>query len=109
VSGLLRLPPERKPSWFLPDNKPDRNFWFWVDLPAMARWAGVDGPVAPYFVDAGPQANPGGLPIGGQTHIELPNDHLQYAITWFALAIGLTTVYLVFHHQRGRLVIRRKP
>ena len=47
------------------------------------------------------------LPIGGQTRVELPNDHLQYALTWFALAIGLACVYLVFHHQRGRLVVRR--
>jgi surfeit locus 1 family protein len=30
----------------------------------------------------------------------LPNDHLQYAITWFALAIGLAVVYVVYH--RGR-------
>ena len=46
---------------------------------------------------------PGGYPLGGETRIELPNDHLQYAITWFALAIALVVIYLVFHHQRGRL------
>ena len=36
VQGLLRLPPTEKPAWFLPDNRADLNYWFWVDLPAMA-------------------------------------------------------------------------
>ena len=36
VVGLLRLPPDGRPNWFLPDNRPDLNYWFWVDLPAMA-------------------------------------------------------------------------
>ena len=49
-----------------------------------------------------------GYPLGGETRIELPNDHLQYAITWFALAVALIVIYLVFHHQRGRLVLRRR-
>jgi len=40
---------------------------------------------------------------GGQTRIDFPNDHLQYAITWFGLAPGLFAVYLVYHHSRGRL------
>ena len=36
VAGLLRLPPAEKPAWFLPDNRADLNYWFWIDLPAMA-------------------------------------------------------------------------
>ncbi|MFO1062023.1 MAG: SURF1 family protein [Dongiaceae bacterium] len=105
LDGVIRRPLGQ--NWMVPDNQPARNIWFWIDLPAMARAAGIDGPVAPVLVEAGPAANPGGLPIGGQTRVELPNDHLQYALTWFALAIGLACVYLVFHHQRGRLVVRR--
>ena len=31
---------------------------------------------------------PAAFPIGGQTKVNLPNDHLQYAITWYALAVG---------------------
>src|SRR5262249_55903080 len=30
IRGLLRLPPERKPSWFVPDNRPDIDYWFWI-------------------------------------------------------------------------------
>ena len=45
--------------------------------PAPARSA------PPSYSKPMPRANPGGLPMGGQTRRDLPNDHLQYAITWF--------------------------
>jgi surfeit locus 1 family protein len=96
VAGLLRVPPAEKPSFFLPDNRPDLNLWFWVDLPAMARQAGIADPV-PYYVDADKTPNPGGWPKGGVTRLDLPNDHLQYAITWFSLAVALAVIYVLYH------------
>ena len=54
------------------------------------------------FLDAGPAPNPGGIPIGGQTKVELPNDHLQYAITWDFLAVALAVIYVVYHLKLGR-------
>jgi surfeit locus 1 family protein len=98
VEGIARVPVRR--GWMQPDNEPAKNLWFWTDLPAMAQAAGVAGGVAPVIVEAGAGANPGGLPIGGQTHLSLPNDHLQYAITWYALAVVLAVVYGV--HVRRR-------
>lgn len=101
VTGLLRLPPERKPSWFLPDNQPDRNFWFWVELPAMAA-ADRLADVAPFYIEADASPNPGGWPKGRGTLEPLPNDHLQYAITWFALAaIGLVVYFLSQRRSGG--------
>jgi len=96
VAGLLRVAPATKPSWFLPDNRPDLNLWFWVDLPAMAKAAGI-AETAPFYVDADATPNPGGWPRGGVTRLELPNDHLQYAITWFALAVALAVIYVLYH------------
>ena len=49
------------------------------------------------------RSNPGGWPKGGQTVVTFRNEHLQYAITWFALAAGLLAVYLAYHRSRGRL------
>ena len=46
------------------------------------------------MVEADATPNPGGLPIGGQTRTELPNNHLQYAITWYGLAAGLLVVWI---------------
>ena len=92
ITGIARQP--AKSSVFTPDNRPDQNQWYWADLPAMAAHAGV-ARAAPLLIEAGPANNPGGLPIGGQTRVTLPNDHLQYAITWYALALALAVIYLV--------------
>jgi surfeit locus 1 family protein len=100
VVGLLRVPPATKPSFFLPDNRPDLNLWFWVDLPAMARQDGVADPV-PFYIDADKTQNPGGWPKGGVTRLELPNNHLQYAITWFSLAVALAVIYVLYHRNNS--------
>ena len=102
VGGILR--PGHRPSWLTPDNRPETNFWFWVDLPAMARAAGLEGSaIADVYLEADATPNPGGFPIGGQTRTELPNDHLQYAITWYALAVALVVIYVLYHRgEAGR-------
>jgi surfeit locus 1 family protein len=98
IGGILRVP--TPPGWLIPDNRPEANQWYWLDLPAMAAAAGIDGPVLPLVLEAelGP---PGALPIGGQTRVELPNDHLQYALTWFSLAAVLAVIFI--------LSVRRRP
>ena len=93
VEGLLRIP-DGKPSWFVPDNDPTRNQWFYIDPAAMGRAASAPD-VLPFYVEAGPAPNPGGYPLGGQAHTDLPNNHLQYAITWYSLAAVLVVIYLL--------------
>jgi surfeit locus 1 family protein len=104
VTGLLRLPAARS-SWFLPDNEPAKNLWFSIDLPAMAAADHVSD-VMPFYVDADTAPLPGGLPVGGQTYAKLPNDHLQYALTWYGLACIGAIYYVLF--IRARLKERRK-
>jgi surfeit locus 1 family protein len=100
VQGLLRLPPTGRPNWFLPDNRPDLNYWFWVDLRAMAAADKLDR-VAPFYIDADAAPNPGGWPKGGVTRLALPNNHLQYAVTWFSLAVALIVIYVLFHRRNA--------
>ena len=73
--------------------------WHYVDLAAMAKAAGLPT-VRRYVIEAGPAPNPGGYPIGGQTRTVLSNDHLQYAVTWYTLAIALAAVYVAYHLRR---------
>jgi len=98
VSGILRRPVER--GWMVPDNEPDANLWFWVDLPAMAEAAGI-APAPSVILEADVDPAGGALPIGGQTRLEIPNNHLQYAITWFAFAVILMVIYLLYHRRRA--------
>ncbi len=99
VTGLLRVVQIDQRSSFTPPNEPARNSWFFIDLPAMAKAAGIDT-VLPFYLDADATPNAGGFPVGGQTITDLPNDHLQYAITWYALAAALVAIYIRFAVMR---------
>ncbi|HYD30128.1 MAG TPA: SURF1 family protein [Azospirillaceae bacterium] len=95
VEGVARRP--APPAWLTPANDPVRNQWLWIDRDAMAKAAGV-AEVAPVVVEAA--ARPDTLPVGGLTRVAFANDHLQYALTWYGLAIGLVIIYVVYHRQR---------
>jgi surfeit locus 1 family protein len=106
VTGIVRSPEIQ--GIFVPDNEPQANRWFWRDLAGLARSMFPEGTieVAPFFLDAEKSEVPGGWPEGGETRLELPNDHLQYAITWFALALCLLVIYVLY--VRG-LYRRERP
>jgi surfeit locus 1 family protein len=100
IEGRLRVPHPR--SWvvsLLPGNRPDKDFWLTVDPQAMAARHDL-GNVLPFWVDAGPAPNPGGWPRGVGA-VRLRNDHLQYAITWFSLAVALAAIYVLYHRRRA--------
>jgi len=105
LTGVVRRNQERRQ--FAPENAPDRNVWFHVDVPLMRSLAGAkpDPRLDAFFLEADATANPGGVPVGGQTRLDIPNDHLQYAITWFLIALALAGVYLAYHWENGRLTI----
>jgi len=92
---------------FAPDNDPAKNFWFHVDVPLMRQMAGgsPDPVLDTFFLEADATPNPGGVPVGGQTRLDIPNDHLQYAITWFLIALAGAGVYLAYHWENGRLTV----
>jgi surfeit locus 1 family protein len=106
VRGLARNPLPGQPSIMLPDNDPDKNIFYWKDLRAMAILSGLDVErgVLPFFIDADARPNPGGLPRGGVTMIDLPNNHLQYAITWYGLAAALVGVLGTMLYRRRQTV-----
>lgn len=106
VTGLLRR--SEPGGGFLRRNDPAAGRWFSRDVPALAAAAGLPpAAVAPYFVDAGadtPCATPEG-PVGGLTVLRFSNNHLVYALTWFALAAmtAAATVFVARDGARRRL------
>jgi surfeit locus 1 family protein len=95
ITGLARAKLAQKPSMVVPDNDEQANIYYWKDLDRMAAKAGLPADkVLPFFLDADATPVPGGLPRGGVTVINLPNNHLQYAITWYGLALALVAVSL---------------
>ncbi|WP_189407176.1 SURF1 family protein [Mesorhizobium sp. M1A.F.Ca.ET.072.01.1.1] len=97
VTGLARNPLPEKPSMMLPDNDVAKNIFYWKDRDVMASSAGLPAGagLVPFFIDADKTPNPGGLPVGGVTIIDLPNNHLQYAVTWYGLAAALAAVLIL--------------
>ena len=102
--GVWRIPDA--PGFFTPPPDTAHRIWYSRDVAAMAAAARVKL-VARVLVEADGAPNPGGWPLGGQTQVTFRNEHLQYAITWFALAAALLGVYLAYHISRGRLGWRR--
>jgi surfeit locus 1 family protein len=94
VTGLLRLSEPR--GALLRDNDPASDRWYSRDVAAMASARGL-AQVAPFFIDADAPADAPAAgaasprdakaPIPGLTVVHFPNNHLSYALTWFALAL----------------------
>jgi surfeit locus 1 family protein len=84
VTGLIRT--TEPGGGFLRSNDPAAGRWFSRDVAAIAR-AKKLGATVPFFIDADATPNPGGYPVGGLTVIAFRNSHLEYAVTWFALAL----------------------
>ncbi|WP_246735937.1 SURF1 family protein [Agrobacterium sp. a22-2] len=101
VVGLARARLAEKPSFMVPENDPAKNIFYWKDLDQMAVTTGLPADrVLPFFLDADATPNPGGVPIGGVTLIDLPNSHLQYAMTWYGLAAVLAVVSAIALFRR---------
>jgi len=88
--GALRWPEQA--GFFMPAAEEAHNLWFVRDQVAIAK-AKNWGEVAPFFIELESPVPPGGLPIPGALQVSLPNDHLQYAITWFGLAAVLAVSF----------------
>jgi surfeit locus 1 family protein len=100
--GLARAPESH--GAFTPDNQPGANRWFWRDVSGLIASLPPEkaARAAPFMVEAEKQAVPGGWPLSGVTRLNLPNRHVEYAITWFGLALALLAVFLAYARYRLR-------
>jgi surfeit locus 1 family protein len=105
ITGLLRTTEPK--GGFLRNNVPQHNRWYSRDVAAIAAARGLRE-VAPFFVDADAGSQSADGPIGGLTVIRFPNNHLVYALTWFALAFMLAGRLFVMYgggpFRRQRIV-----
>lgn len=112
ITGLARDKLDEKPSSLVPDNDLQKNIFFWKDLDVMVASSGEERPTLPFFIDADATPVAGGLPMGGVTLIDLPNSHLQYALTWYSLALILIVVASMLVrrlYKEGKETSMRRP
>jgi surfeit locus 1 family protein len=97
--GVMRWPEPR--AWFAPNDSPRQNLWFTRDHLAIA--AAKDwGEVAPFFIELESPRPAGGLPRPGALKPSLRNAHLQYAITWYVLAVALALMFVLWLRGRAK-------
>jgi len=104
VVGALRAPGRK--GLFSPENDPKANIWYWRDLDGMQRSAFEAGKpsAAPFFIEAIriEGAETGEWPRPGAAPVRFENRHLEYALTWYGLALTLAAVYLAYALSRSR-------
>lgn len=89
LDGLVIIPVRAR---FTPENNPEKNEWYWADIPAMARAAGLTVEQArPLLVVAGQEAAP-----------EIANNHLHYAIFWFTMAFAVIAIFFIRFFRPGK-------
>ena len=94
VTGRIKR--SQRPNIFVPDNNPAKSEWYWMDTASMAEVNDLSQ-VAPFWIIADRETS---RKVGYVDSVEMPpNNHLQYAITWFALAIALTVLTIVYWHR----------
>jgi surfeit locus 1 family protein len=102
LAGVMRWPDDRR--WFTPNDDAARNLWFVRDPAAIAAAKGLaqgKAQVAPFYVEQESPAPPGGLPQPGKLVVSLPDNHLQYALTWFGLAAVLAGSFIAWTLTSG--------
>jgi surfeit locus 1 family protein len=97
--GVLRISGGR--NFVTPLNDAKKNIWYWRDVPAMAEALSAPRPLPVTLMMETP-APVGGGPFPSALPEEIPNRHLEYALTWFGLAAALAGVYIA-------MLLRRRP
>jgi cytochrome oxidase assembly protein ShyY1 len=99
MTGYIRFPVAA--GLLTPDVEHAKRLWFTRDHLAMAQALGWDH-VAPFYIDLEQPVPASGIPKPGPLQVHLPDDHLQYAITWFALAGAVVIAFVVWWRERRR-------
>lgn len=100
VFGTLRYPQE--PGWIenavMPSADTDASVWYHRDIAGMARRHGLE--LEPFFVEVSLADRPDGAAAAPFRIENVPNNHLTYAITWFALALCSIAIFVLYHRRK---------
>ncbi len=99
IVGALRWPEQA--GWFVAPYSERQDLWFARDHRAMAARYGW-GEVAPFYVEMESPAPRGGVPRPARLAVNLRNDHFNYAMTWFGLAVVLAIAFGFWTRSRRR-------
>lgn len=99
LTGYIRFP--ETAGMLTPAENLTKRLWFTRDHLAMAHALGW-GEVAPFYIDLEQPLPANGIPKPGPLDVHLKDDHLQYAVTWFALAGAVLIAFAVWLRAQRR-------
>ena len=93
INGIVKF--QQKINYFTPKNNLITNEWYYINIDEISKFLNI--PLLGFYLieEDNPKER---YPVGSQYNLKVPNDHLQYAITWFSLAIALS----IFMHLLWR-------
>ncbi len=94
IVGLLRK--IYKPNMFKPSNDTVNNVWFSINLEELKEVTGEQFNEFVIFLED----NQAKTPLPKKISIDVPNNHLKYAITWYAISISIVFYYLYFRRKK---------
>jgi surfeit locus 1 family protein len=103
LTGYIRFP--ESAGLLTPPENLAKRLWFTRDHLAMARalgWGEEGKAIAPFYIDLEQPVPASGIPKPGPLEVHLKDDHLQYAITWFALAGAVVIAFGVWLRGQRR-------
>ncbi|MCA6112747.1 SURF1 family protein [Bradyrhizobium cenepequi] len=102
LTGYLRFPESAGP--LTPKENPAKRLWFVRNHLAMATalgW-GEGKSIAPFYIDLESPVPDSGIPKPGPLKVNLKDDHMQYAITWFTLAAAVLIAFALWMRGQRR-------
>ena len=94
IFGLLRK--IVKKNIFKPENDTEKNIWFSININQIKKITGKNFSNHVVFLED----NVTNLPVPKKITIDVPNNHLKYAITWYSISISILFYFLYFRKQQ---------
>ena len=94
IYGLLRK--IIKKNIFKPENDTDKNIWFSININQIKKITGKNFSNHVVFLED----NVINLPVPKKITIDVPNNHLKYAITWYSISISIFFYFLYFRKKQ---------
>jgi len=85
-----------KKNIFKPDNDIDKNIWFSINLNQIQAITGKE--FSNFIVLLEDKTT--NLPLPKKITVNVPNNHLKYAITWYSISISILFYFLYFRRQQ---------
>ncbi len=92
VTGMIMRP--SRGNFMTPENRPEQGVWYTLDIETIQRSAQLSA-LLPYVLRAESESGAMGRPYPVYTpaFVKLNNNHAQYALFWFSMAIVLVLIF----------------